>query len=363
MAQKTILIMAGGTGGHIFPGLAVAEVLGARGWRVCWMGVKSGMEAEIVPRSGYEMVWVDFQGVRGKGPMALLLLPMRLLHAFWQALEGLRRIRPDVVLGMGGYIAFPGGMMAALLGRPLAIHEQNAVAGTTTRILAHLADRVLTSFECAFAPARRALMTGNPIRAQFAGVAPPQERLAGRQGRLRLTVLGGSLGAKALNDAVPLALAAMRADERPEVVHQTGRQHVEAVAATYRNLGIEAKAVAFVDDMASRLAWSDLVICRAGATTLAEIAAVGVASVLVPFPYAIDDHQTRNAQHLAESDAALLLPQRQLDPERLAGLLRGLDQARLLQLAGNARKLGRPEAAQEVAAVCEQLAAGSRRAN
>jgi len=356
MAQKTILIMAGGTGGHIFPGLAVADVLKARGWRVCWMGVKTGMEAEIVPRSGYEMVWVDFQGVRGKGPAALVLLPMRLLRAFWQALAGLRRVRPDVVLGMGGYIAFPGGMMASLLGRPLVIHEQNSIAGTTTRLLAHLADRVLTSFERAFSPARRALATGNPIRAQFARVAPPTERYAGRQGRLRLTVLGGSLGAKALNETVPAALSLFVAGERPEVVHQTGRQHVEPVTAAYRDLGIEAKVVAFVDDMAELLAWSDLVVCRAGATTLAELAAVGVAAVLVPFPFAIDDHQTHNAEHLVEHDAAILVPQRQLQPGRLAEMIRGLDRARLLELAVNARALGRPEAAQEVAAVCEQLA-------
>lgn len=357
---KTILIMAGGTGGHIFPGLAVAEVLAARGWRVCWMGVATGMEAEIVPKSGYEMVWVRFQGVRGKGIVSFLLLPSRLLIACWQALRALRCVRPDVVLGMGGYISLPGGMMAALLGRPLIIHEQNSVAGTATRLLAMLADRVLTSFASAFAPRTRATLTGNPIRAAFQTVPAARERFAQRQGRLHVTVLGGSLGAKALNDTVPAALALLTAQERPLIVHQTGRPHRAHVEALYRRYGVDAEVVEFVDDMAARLAWSDLVICRAGATTLAELAAVGVGAVLVPFPFAIGDHQTHNARSLADHGAAILTPQAELSADRLAALLRSLDRTRLLEMALRARELGRPDAAAVVADICQRAAAGEK---
>ncbi len=356
--KRTILIMAGGTGGHIFPGLAVADVLAARGWRVVWMGVRSGMEADIVPANGYEMVWVNFQGVRGKGIETLIALPLRLLRAMWQAASALRRVRPDVVLGMGGYIALPGGLMAALFNRPLVIHEQNAVPGTTTRLLAPLADRRLTSFESAFRPKQRAVLTGNPIRAVFAACAPPAERFAQREGPLRLTVLGGSLGAKALNEVVPQALARIPAPLRPHVLHQTGRQHIDAVKGAYANAGVAARCEAFVDDMAHELAASDLVLCRAGATTLAELAAVGVASILVPFPHAIDDHQTRNAQSMTRNGAAILMPQAELTPTALAEVLTSLDRTRLLGMAARARALGRPRAAQEVANVCEQLAGG-----
>ena len=354
--SKTILIMAGGTGGHIFPGLAVAEAMRARGWHVVWMGVQTGMEADLVPRHGYEMAWVRFQGVRGKGLAALMLLPTRLLIAFWQAAAVIRRVRPSVILGMGGYIAFPGGMMAALLGRPLVIHEQNAVAGTTTRLLARLADRVLTSFESAFGSSVRALLTGNPIRAALAKTADPQTRFARRGGPIRITVLGGSLGARALNETLPSVFAAIDQDRRPHIVHQAGRQHAEELEACYRNLRIEARVVPFIDDIAEQLAWSDLVICRAGATTLAELAAVGVGSILIPFPYAIDDHQTRNAQVLVQSGAAILVPQSELTVERLTALVRSLDRGRLSTMACAARALGKPDAAERVADVCVQVA-------
>ena len=360
MSGKTILIMAGGTGGHIFPGLAVAEAMHARGWRVVWMGVKTGMEAQIVPRSGYDMVWVDFQGVRGKGPLALAMLPLRLLRAFAQSFAAIRRVRPDVVLGMGGYISLPGGMMASLLGRPLVIHEQNAVAGTATRILARLADRILTSFAEAFETSGTASLTGNPIRSEFACVREPVMRFAGRSGPLRIVVLGGSLGAKALNEIVPRALGSMSADQRPIVMHQAGRQHIDGVRETYALAGVEARCEAFVDDVALELASADLVICRAGATTLAELAAVGVGALLIPFPHAIDDHQTRNAAALAESGAAVLVPQSKLTAESLAAMLNGLDRARLLEMATNARKLGRPSAAAQVADACVAAAEGKR---
>lgn len=360
MSGKTLLIMAGGTGGHIFPGLAVAEEMRARGWRVVWMGVKTGMEAQIVPRNGYEMVWVDFQGVRGKGPLALGMLPLRLLRAFAQSLSAIRRVRPDVVLGMGGYISLPGGMMASLLGRPLVIHEQNAVAGTATRILARLADRILTSFAEAFTSASKALLTGNPIRSDFARVAEPGIRFAGRSGPLRIAVLGGSLGAKALNEIVPQALGLLPATQRPVVMHQAGRQHIDAVRAAYERAGVEARCEAFVEDVASELAAADLVVCRAGATTLAELAAVGVGALLIPFPFAIDDHQTRNAAALAESGAAVLVPQTTLTAEGLAAMLSGLDRTRLMEMAVNARRLGRPAAAAQVADACVAAAGGAR---
>jgi UDP-N-acetylglucosamine--N-acetylmuramyl-(pentapeptide) pyrophosphoryl-undecaprenol N-acetylglucosamine transferase len=359
--SKTILIMAGGTGGHIFPGLAVAEVLAARGWRVVWMGVKSGMEARIVPRSGYEMRFVDFQGVRGKSPIGLALLPYRLLRAFWQAAKAIRALRPDVVLGMGGYISFPGGMMACALNRPLAIHEQNSIAGTSTRLLAQVADRVAVSFESTFAARRRVVVTGNPIRKAFQSLPAPEARFAQRSGPLRLTVLGGSLGAKALNDIVPRALAAMAHAQRPQVLHQAGAEHIDALIAGYRDAGVEARCVAFVEDVASELAASDLVICRAGATTLAELTAVGVGSILVPFPFAIDDHQTHNARALADAGATIVIPQSELSPQRLSGLLASFERARLIEMARAARALGKPDAAQKVAELCIGLACGARR--
>lgn len=350
--------MAGGTGGHIFPGLAVAEVLAARGWRVCWMGVQTGMETEIVPKHGYEMTWVNFQGVRGKGLTTFLLLPSRLLYAFWQALRAIRRVRPDVVLSMGGYVALPGGMMASLLGRPLIVHEQNSVAGSTNRLLARLADRVLTSFEGAFERNVTAITSGNPIRAAFKSCPSPVDRLAHRTGPLRVTILGGSLGAKALNDAVPAALALLPETERPEVVHQTGHAHIAAVEALYIQHGVQAKVIAFIDDVAAQLAWSDVVVCRAGATTLAELAAVGVASVLIPFPFAIDDHQTRNARVYADHGAAVLLPQSELSGERLLEVLRARNRQHLVDMSMRARELGRPDAAEVVARVCERAAHG-----
>ena len=314
------------------------------------------MEADLVPRHGYEMAWVRFQGVRGKGLVALMFLPTRLLIAFWQAAAVIRRVRPSVILGMGGYIAFPGGMMAALLGRPLVIHEQNAIAGTTTRLLARLADRVLTSFESAFGASVHALVTGNPIRAALAKTADPQTRFAKREGPTRITVLGGSLGARALNETLPQVFAAIDRGERPEIVHQAGRQHAAELEATYGNLGVSARVVPFIEDVAAQLAWSDLVICRAGATTLAELAAVGVGSILIPFPYAIDDHQTRNAQVLAQAGAAILVPQSELTVAGLTALVLSLDHGRLSAMAHAARALGKPDAAERVADVCVQVA-------
>ncbi len=351
--MKTLLVMAGGTGGHIFPGIAVAEALREKGWRIVWMGNPDGMEARIVPARGFEAAWVRFGALRGKGLVRKLMLPLSLLSGFWQALRELRRVRPDVVLGMGGYITFPGGMMAALLGRPLVLHEQNSVAGLANRVLAIVADRVLCGFPQVL---KRAGWVGNPVRADIAAVPPPQARFAGREGPLRLLVVGGSLGAAALNDTVPRALARMAPEARPRVLHQAGERQIEALRAAYATAGVEGDLRPFIDDMANAYAEADLVICRSGALTVAELAAVGAASLLVPFPHAVDDHQSGNARFLADRGAAYLLPQRELDAERLAGILASLDRPRLLRMAENARVLAKPRAAEAVAHACEELA-------
>lgn len=355
--MKTLLVMAGGTGGHIFPGIAVAEVLRARGWRIVWMGNPESMEARVIPQRGYEMSWVRFGALRGKGMMRKLLLPLALLSGFWQALRELRRVRPDVVLGLGGYITFPGGMMASLLGRPLVLHEQNSVAGLANRVLAGVADEVLSGFPEVL---RKGRWVGNPVREEIVAVAPPEERFAGREGPLRLLVVGGSLGAAVLNQSVPRALARIPAERRPLIVHQAGERHIDTLLAEYADAGVEAEVLPFIDDMAARYAEADLVICRAGALTVAELAAVGVASVLVPFPHAVDDHQTGNARFLASREAAILLPQSELDDARLAALIEGLNRAQLEHMARAARALARPDAATTVADVCVQ-AAGEKR--
>ena len=350
---RTVMIAAGGTGGHVFPGLAVADVLRDSGWRVVWLGSQSGMEATLVSKRGYDMAAVKFSGVRGKGPIALFLLPLRLLVAFWQSARAIRARRPDVVLGMGGYMSFPGGMMAALLGRPLVIHEQNSIPGLANKVLAVVADRKLCAFPGAL---KDATYVGNPVRAEIGAVPEPKARYARRSGPLHVLVVGGSLGAKALNEAVPKALALLPAATRPVVTHQSGAQHLESLKAAYALAGVRADARAFIDDMAAAYASADLAVCRAGATTVAELAAAGVPSVLVPFPHAVDDHQTKNARFLSDAGAAVLVPQSELAPERLAALLAGFDRARLLEMASRARALGRPDATRSVARACMELA-------
>ena len=351
--QRTIMIMAGGTGGHVFPALAVAEYLSAQGWRVVWLGARTGMEATLVPKHGYEVAWLRFSGLRGKGVLRALALPFNLLVAFWQSARAILARRPDVVLGMGGYISFPGGMMASLLNRPLAIHEQNSVAGLANKVLARLADRVLQAFPESLPGAQ---LSGNPVRNEIAALAPPRARFAARAGRLRLLVLGGSLGARALNETVPRALALLPEGTRPEVTHQAGTQHLDALRLGYAAAGVGAAVFAFIDDMAARYGEADVVICRAGALTVAELACAGVASILVPFPHAVDDHQTGNAKFLSARGAAILLPQTELSAERLAELLRGLTRERLLEMAEKARALGKPEATEAVARACMELA-------
>jgi len=351
--SRSILIMAGGTGGHIMPGLAVADILRSQGWQVTWLGAPGSMEAELVPKHGYEVAWVNFSGVRGKGLLRKLMLPFNLLTALWQSAAAIFRHRPDVVLGMGGYITFPGGLMAALLRRPLVIHEQNSIAGLSNRVLAHIAQKVLSGFPDVLP---KAIWCGNPVRGSIAGLADPKMRYAARSGKLNVLVVGGSLGAKVLNEAVPQALALLPENIRPNVVHQTGKQHFATVQQLYRQAGAQADIHPFLEDMAGSYANADAVICRAGALTIAELAAAGVASILIPFPFAVDDHQTHNARFLSERGAAWLLPQSELSAEKLAQLLRELTREKLLAMAQQARSVAKTDAALAVARVCEELA-------
>lgn len=349
--RRPVLIMAGGTGGHVFPALAVARELLQSGVPVVWLGTRKGLEARVIPETGIPMQWVQVSGLRGKGIAKLLAAPFMLALALWQALIVLLRIRPGVVLGMGGFVTGPGGLMARLLRRPLLVHEQNSIAGMTNRWLARIATQVMEAFPGALPGA---IHTGNPVRADIADLPPPGERFAGRSGRVRLLVLGGSLGAQVLNETVPKALAQLDEASRPEVMHQSGtRTHVTAVEA-YRSSGIDVQLKPFIEDMASAYAWADIVICRAGALTVAELAAAGIGSVLVPYPHAVDDHQTGNARFLENADAAILLPQDRLEPARLAELLRGLvtRRERLLEMAQAARRLAMPDAARRVSALC-----------
>lgn len=366
--RRTILIMAAGSGGHIFPGLAIARELMERGWDVHWMGTPWGMENRLVAEAGYPMVCVNISGVRGKGALAWVLLPFRILIGFCQSTIAIFRIRPDVVLSLGGYVAFPGGMMAALWGRPLVVHEPGAVAGITNRLLATVADRVIVGMEGAFerkvAQAwvnriprpRKVDWLGTPVRAEIARVAPPQERLAARSGPLRLLVVGGSLGAQTLNDLVLAALMSMPSGARPEVVHQAGEKLYERLHAAYRAAGMPGEVVPFIDDIARRYAWCDVLVCRSGAITVAEITAAGLAAILFPLPWFVVDEQTANARFLADRDAGIALEQLGTSPESLAELLRGLTRERLAAMAHKARSLGHPDATARCADACQELA-------
>ena len=353
MSQKTALIMAGGTGGHIFPGLAVAQALRARGWRVHWLGTPGSMESRIVPPQGFAFEAIDFSGVRGKGLTTLALLPLRLLRAFWQALAVVRRVHPDVVLGMGGYVTFPGGMMAVLAGKPLVLHEQNSVAGLANKVLAGVADRIFTAFPSVL---KKGQWVGNPLREAFLAQPEPAVRFAGRSGPLRLLVVGGSLGAKALNEIVPQALALIPEAERPQVTHQSGAAQIDALRAHYAAAGVQATLTPFIDDTASAFAQADVVVCRAGASTVTELAAVGAAAVFVPFPAAVDDHQTTNAQFLVQAGGGWLVQQRDLTPGGLAQMLQNMERSALVQRAQNAKKMQKTEATAAVVAACEELA-------
>jgi UDP-N-acetylglucosamine--N-acetylmuramyl-(pentapeptide) pyrophosphoryl-undecaprenol N-acetylglucosamine transferase len=350
---RCALVMAGGTGGHIFPGLAVAEALREKAWRVHWLGAPGSMESRLVPPRGFTFEAIDFSGVRGKGLATLFLLPLRLLKAFGQSIAVVRRVNPDVVIGLGGYITFPGGMMSVLLGKPLVLHEQNSVAGMANRILAGVADRVFTAFPKVL---KKALWVGNPLRAGFLKQPGPVERLGSRAGPLRLLVVGGSLGAKALNDTVPKALALIPESSRPIVLHQSGEKQIDALRASYRAAGVQAELTPFIEDTAQAYADADLIVCRAGASTVTEIAAIGCAAVFVPFPSAVDDHQTTNAKFLVEKGGGWLVQQRDLTPEWLAHLLQSVERGELIERAMAAKSLQKTNATAEVVAACEALA-------
>jgi len=350
--SKTILVMAGGTGGHIFPALAVAHKMRDAGWRVVWLGNPEGMEAKLVPQHGFEMVWVKFSALRGKGILRKLLLPLNLLRGFWQGLKAIRQVRPNVVLGMGGYITFPGGMMAALTGVPLVLHEQNSVAGLANRVLAGVADRIVTGFPNVL---KKGEWVGNPVRPEITKIAAPAERFSERSGALRILIIGGSLGAQALNELVPKGMALLGEAEQPQIVHQAGEKHIDTLKANYAAVGVLAHCVSFIEDMAGAYEWADLVICRAGALTIAELAAAGVASILVPFPHAVDDHQTGNARFLVGVGGAFLLPQTELTAESIA-LIRNYSRGQLLEMAEKARSMAKPDATEAVAQLCTDIA-------
>lgn len=370
--QPTLMVMAGGTGGHVFPGLAVAHRMQAWGWKVVWLGNPAGMEATLVPKHGIPMEYVRFGGLRGKGLKTKLMLPLNLLRACAQSLGVLRRVKPDVVLGMGGYITFPAGLMTALSGCPLVLHEQNSIAGLANKVLAKFAKRVLVAFPNALPHAE---WTGNPIREELARALAPKARYAQRSGRLNVLVVGGSLGAAALNEVVPRAVALLAADERPHIVHQAGAKHIDALRENYAAAGLQAglnasvhagleaaggeqdvELVPFIDDMTSAYAQADLVICRSGAMTVSEISAVGVAALFVPFPYAVDDHQTTNAAFLADNGAALVVQQRDLSAEKLADWLRSQTRDSLAEMAERSRSLAKPDATEQVAQICAAVA-------
>lgn len=352
--NKTLMVMAGGTGGHVYPAMAVADYLKALGWKIVWLCTEGGMENRLIEGKGYDKAMITMQGVRGKGMLGWFLLPVKLVKAFTQSISALRQHQPNVVLGMGGFAAFPGGMMANVLGKPLVVHEQNSVAGLTNKVLAKIATRLLAAFPAAFGD--KAQLVGNPVRADISHVAPPQVRFAQRSGPLHLLVVGGSLGAQALNEVVPLALAQLPIESRPQVIHQAGVKHIEALNANYKKANVEADTRAFIEDMAAMYAWADFVICRSGALTVAEVSAVGLGSLMVPFPFAVDDHQTTNAAYLVEGEAGLIVQQKDLNIERLVAVLSELSREKCLAMAIKARLLGKPEATAHVAKICMEVA-------
>ena len=356
-----VLIMAGGTGGHVFPGLAVARKLIERQVKVVWLGTRKGFEARAVPASGLaiDMEWMTVKGLRRTGWFNWLLLPFTLLYAMVQALRILRRRKPDAVLSLGGFVAGPGGLMAWLMRIPLLVHEQNAIPGLTNKWLALVADRVLSGFPDAFGSHVAARPVGNPVRAEIAALAPPDQRMAARSGRLRLLIVGGSLGARIFNEVVPVAVKALPADVCPEVWHQCGRSAQTQTEKAYDGTPVKARVTEFIDDMAAAYAWADIVLCRAGAMTVTELAASGSASILVPYLYAVDDHQTANARFLSERGAAVLVQQMELSAERLCELLQGFAANRelILKMACAARCLAVIDAAETVASLCQEVAA------
>lgn len=357
--NQPILITAGGTGGHVYPGLAVARALIAHDIPVVWMGTETGIEARVIPEAGITISYLSVTGLRGKGVGAWLLAPFRLTKALIQSVQIMRKHRPAAVLGMGGFVAGPGGLVASLMGIPVVIHEQNAIAGLTNKLLKGFAEQVLEGFPETFADGVDAMPTGNPVRVDIAAIPEPVTRFEGRKNQaFHLLVVGGSLGAKALNEIVPRALAGLPKGVVVDVVHQSGEATLKLAQKTYEATKVEAHVVPFIEDMAGAYEWADLVICRSGALTIAEVSAAGLASILVPFPYAVDDHQTANAHYLAESGAAILAKQEELKPEDLTNVLSALidNREQLLQMSEKARALAKPNATQAVAAICADYA-------
>jgi UDP-N-acetylglucosamine--N-acetylmuramyl-(pentapeptide) pyrophosphoryl-undecaprenol N-acetylglucosamine transferase len=359
--KRTVLIMAGGTGGHVFPALAAARVLRERGFEPVWLGTKKGLEAKLVPPAQIEIEWISMSGLRGKGAATLLLAPFKVAMAIWQSLQVIRRRKPVVVLGAGGFVAGPGGVAAWLTRRPLVIHEQNAVAGMTNRMLSHLARRVLEAFPSSFPSGTRAEQVGNPVRREIAALAPPAQRFDARQGPLRMLVIGGSQGAAKLNAAVPAALATIDVASRPVVIHQAGERHIDVARQTYEKHGVKADVRAFIDDMAEAYSWADVVVCRSGALTVSELAAAGLPAIFVPFAAAVDDHQTLNAKFLVDAQAGISIAERDLTPERLSQELKKLlsgGREQLKAMAIRARSVAITDADVRLADACVAAAGG-----
>jgi UDP-N-acetylglucosamine--N-acetylmuramyl-(pentapeptide) pyrophosphoryl-undecaprenol N-acetylglucosamine transferase len=351
--KYTIMIMAGGTGGHVYPAMAVADYLKEHGWKIVWLCTEGGMENRLIEGKNYEKAMMTMRGVRGKGLLGWVLLPVKLFKALSQSRAAIKKYQPNVVLGMGGFAAFPGGMKAWILNKPLVIHEQNSIAGLTNKVLSFFASRVLAAFPSAFG--NKAELVGNPVRADITQLPAPELRYSQRSGKLNLLVVGGSLGAQALNDVIPKALANLPKDSF-NVVHQAGEKHIAALQANYHAASVAADAKAFINNMAEMYAWADVVICRAGALTVAELACVGVASILVPFPHAVDDHQTYNAKYLSDAGAAQLIQQTEFSVQKATEMLRNLTREICLDMAIKAKQLAKPEATQTVAKICMELA-------
>ncbi|HFC92376.1 MAG TPA: undecaprenyldiphospho-muramoylpentapeptide beta-N-acetylglucosaminyltransferase [Leucothrix mucor] len=362
--KRPILITAGGTGGHVYPGLAVARALIKQDIPVVWMGTHKGLEARVIPAAGIEMAWLDVNGLRGKGLMTLLAAPVKLIKALFQSIGIMRKHRPVAVLGMGGFVAGPGGLVASLMGIPVVIHEQNAVAGLTNKLLSKFSKKILEGFPQTFPKSATAtkqnkiIAIGNPVRKEITAIAPPEKRLAGRDSAIRLLIIGGSLGAQALNEIVPQALAELGENIRPKVRHQAGKGKDATTQADYKAVGVDALVTPFIEDMSEAYEWADLIICRAGALTIAEVAAAGLASILVPYPYAVDDHQTANGAYLSDNGAAILMQQTEFNKDSASKVLQSLltDREKIVSMSIKARKLAKPTATDEVAAICAQLA-------
>lgn len=349
----TLMIMAGGTGGHVYPAMAVADYMQEHGWKIVWLCTENGMENKLIEGKDYKKAMMTMRGVRGKGLLGWVLLPIKLITAFKQSIAAIRQYQPNVVLGMGGFAAFPGGLMAKMLGKPLVIHEQNSIAGLTNKALSLFANKTLAAFPSAFG--NKALLVGNPVRQDITQLLKPEQRYSARTGKLNLLVVGGSLGAQSLNDVLPKALA-MLPENTFQVVHQAGEKHIDALQANYSAACRAAQTKAFMNNMSEMYAWADIVICRAGALTIAELACVGVASILVPFPHAVDDHQTYNAKYLSDAGAAQLIQQSEFNVQKAAEILRGLTREICCEMAIKAKQLAKPEATATVAKICMEAA-------